>query len=75
MVAGNTNPLTYSAATGRWESTGNNFFSIAPGVGPLPVELKWEERNGSVSGQPCTQRGQQPVPGLVRHRPAFLQRE
>ena len=63
VVAGNTRSLTYVAATGRWESTGNNFFSIDPGVGPVPVELKWEERNGSVGGQPCTNGGNNPCQG------------
>jgi len=64
VVAGHTNLLTYVAATGRWESTGNNFFSIDPGVGPVPVELKWEERGiGSVNGQPCTNGGNNPCQG------------
>jgi Putative Flp pilus-assembly TadE/G-like len=63
VVAGTTRALTYVAATGRWESTGNNFFSIAPGVGPVPVELKWEERTGSVNGQPCSNGGNNPCQG------------
>jgi hypothetical protein len=64
VVAGNTQPLTYVAATGRWESTGSNFFSIAPGVGLAPVELKWEERGiGNVNGQPCTNGGNNPCQG------------
>jgi hypothetical protein len=63
VVAGTTRSLTYVAATGRWESTGNNFFSIDPGVGPVPVELKWEERIGSINGQPCTNGGNNPCQG------------
>ena len=63
VVAGTTRSLTYVAATGRWESTGNNFFTIAPGVGPVPVELTWEERTGSVNGQNCTNGGNNPCQG------------
>jgi hypothetical protein len=65
VVGGVTNPLAYVPATGRWESAGNNFFAVAPGVGPLPVELKWEERmtGGSVNGQACTQGGNNPCKG------------
>ena len=40
--------LTYVPGSGRWESTGANFFDIAPGVGPLPIELMW--RVGSNNG-------------------------
>jgi hypothetical protein len=63
VVAGTTRPLTYVAATGRWESTGNNFFSIPPGVGPVPVELTWEETTGSVNGQTCSNGGNNPCKG------------
>lgn len=64
VVGGVTHPLTYNAGSGRWESTGNNFFSVDPGVGPLPVELKWEEKGiGSVNGQPCTNGGNNPCQG------------
>jgi hypothetical protein len=57
VVGGVTRLLTYVPATGRWESTGNNFFDVDPNIGPLPVELTWEERIGTVSGQTCTQTG------------------
>jgi hypothetical protein len=65
VVGGVTNPLAYVPATGRWESTGSNLFSVAPGVGPLPVELKWEERMAgfSVNGQTCTGGGNNPCKG------------
>jgi len=54
VVGGVSHPLTYNAGTGRWASTGNNFFSVNPGVGPLPVEVKWTETGiGSVGGQLC----------------------
>jgi hypothetical protein len=52
-VDGRTRPLRYDAAAGRWESTGNNFFSVDPAVGPLPVTLSWEVRNGTINGQSC----------------------
>jgi putative Flp pilus-assembly TadE/G-like protein len=57
VVAGTTRLLTYVAATDRWESTTNNFFSIDPGVGPVPVELTWAETTGSVNGQACSNGG------------------
>jgi hypothetical protein len=63
VVAGTSRPLTYVAATGRWESTGPNFFNIAPGVGPVPVVLTWEETNGSVGGQACSNGGNNPCQG------------
>jgi putative Flp pilus-assembly TadE/G-like protein len=64
VVGGVTRLLTYNTVNGRWESTGNNFFSINPGAGPLPVELKWEERGiGSVNGQTCTNGGNNPCQG------------
>jgi hypothetical protein len=63
VVAGTSRPLTYVAATGRWESTGSNFFNIAPGVGPVPVAVTWEETNGSVNGLPCTNGGNNPCQG------------
>ena len=74
VIGGATNKLDYNATNGRWESTGNNFFSIASGVGPLPVELKWTETKGTVTGQGLQER-QQRLQGHVRHGPARLQRE
>jgi hypothetical protein len=51
-VNGTTKSLTYDAPSGRWVSTGSNFFTVNPSQGPVGVELKWEERNagGSVTG-------------------------
>ena len=57
VIGGATNNLTYNATNGRWESTGNNFFSVAPGAGPLPVELKWTETKGTVTGQGACRNG------------------
>ena len=63
-VAGTTRPLTYNALTGRWETTGNgNFFTVNPDLGPLPVQLGWEERTGTVNGQVCTNGGNNPCQG------------
>src|SRR5918996_630430 len=56
-VNGATNPLTYDAATGLWESTGANFFTINPGAGPASVTLKWEETIGTVNGETCKTSG------------------
>jgi hypothetical protein len=56
--------LTYDTTSGRWVSTGSNFFSIDPATGPLNVELKWEERSGSVTGLgTCTRTGSNPCKG------------
>ncbi len=57
VIGGATNKLDYNATNGRWESTGNDFFSIASGVGPLPVELKWTETKGTVTGQGACRNG------------------
>jgi hypothetical protein len=63
VVGGVEHPLQYVAADGRWESTGNNFFSVNPGVGPLPVELKWEETAGTVGEQVCLPQGNKSCKG------------
>jgi len=49
VVGGVTRPLTYDSASGRWVSTGTDFFSVAPAAGPLPVELRWEQTIGRVN--------------------------
>jgi Flp pilus assembly protein TadG len=53
VVNGATKPLTYDAATGLWESTGVNFFTLNPGAGPASVTLRWEETIGTVNGETC----------------------
>jgi hypothetical protein len=64
VIDGVTRQLTYNAVTGRWTSTGNNgFFSVSPALGPLPVELKWEETSGTVNGQTCRNGGNNPCQG------------
>ena len=55
-VGGTTHPLTYSAATGLWESTGANFFTLA-GAGPVNVALDWEETIGTVGSDTCKTTG------------------
>jgi hypothetical protein len=52
-VNGATHPLTYDSATGFWESTGTNFFTLSAGGGPASVTLKWEETIGTVNGETC----------------------
>jgi Putative Flp pilus-assembly TadE/G-like len=56
-VGGTTHPLTYSAATGLWESTGANFFNVDAGVGPVQVALDWEETIGTVGAETCKTTG------------------
>jgi hypothetical protein len=56
-VGGTTRPLTYDAATGLWESTGANFFTVGAGAGPVSVELDWEETIGTVAGETCKTSG------------------
>ncbi|MGH3060401.1 MAG: hypothetical protein ACRDNA_03195, partial [Gaiellaceae bacterium] len=55
VVGGTELPLSYDAASGRWVST--SYFPVAPAVGPIGVELKWEETIGTVSGNNCTTTG------------------
>jgi uncharacterized protein YaiE (UPF0345 family) len=52
-VNGTTKSLTYNTGTGFWESTGNNFFTINPQAGPLPVTLTWAETAGTQGGNAC----------------------
>ena len=56
-VGGTTHPLTYDAATGLWESTGANFFTVGAGVGPVNVTLDWEETIGTVGVETCKTTG------------------
>jgi hypothetical protein len=63
VVGGVSRPLTYNAVNGRWESTGNNFFAIGSGVGPVPVEVTWAETIGNVGGQVCRNGGNNPCQG------------
>ncbi|HEX8779932.1 MAG TPA: pilus assembly protein TadG-related protein [Nocardioides sp.] len=55
VVAGTEHALSYDATSGRWVST--TYFGVAPGAGPVGVELKWEETSGTVSGNNCTTTG------------------
>jgi Putative Flp pilus-assembly TadE/G-like len=56
-VGGTTRPLTYDSATGLWESTGANFFTVGAGAGPVSVELDWEETIGTVGAETCKETG------------------
>jgi hypothetical protein len=46
---GQTVPLTFNNATGYWDSTGSNFFSIAPGSGPINVDLRWRVKQNGIT--------------------------
>lgn len=58
VIGGVEHQLQYDATSGRWISTtgGGSFFTVNPSAGPLPVELKWEVNDTSVtiSGNRCT---------------------
>jgi Putative Flp pilus-assembly TadE/G-like len=56
-IAGVTRPLTFDSTTGYWESSGVNFFSIAPAAGPVDVQLSWEETLGTQGGDVCKSTG------------------
>lgn len=60
VVAGVERQLQYDAASGNWSSTGagNSFFTVAPNVGPVSVELKWEVNAPvTIGGDNCTTTG------------------
>jgi Putative Flp pilus-assembly TadE/G-like len=60
VVAGVERQLQYDAGSGNWISTGggNSFFTVAPNVGPVPVELKWEVNAPvTIGGDNCTTTG------------------
>ena len=58
VLGGVEKQLQYDATSGRWISTtgGNSFFTVNPSAGPLPVEVKWEVNDTSVTigGNRCT---------------------
>jgi hypothetical protein len=60
VVGGVERQLEYDPATDRWLSTatGSSFFTVNPGVGPVPVELKWEVNAPvTIGGNNCTTTG------------------
>jgi hypothetical protein len=48
VVGGTNYPMTYEAASGTWLS--NATIPIAPGAGPVSVNLRWQEITGSITG-------------------------
>ena len=61
VVGGVEKRLVYDAASGRFVSSASNssFFTVNPGAGPLPVELKWEvtQVGVTINGNACKQSG------------------
>jgi hypothetical protein len=61
VVGGAEKQLQYDSGSGRWVSTatGASFFTVNPGVGPVPVELKWEvnQTGVTIGGNNCTTTG------------------
>jgi hypothetical protein len=54
-VNGTDYSLTYNAASNTWESAPS--IPIAPGTGPVPVRLKWEQTSGTVGSDTCRVNG------------------
>ena len=46
-------PLAFNSTTGRWEGS----VPIAPGTGPAPITLNWEETAGTQGGNTCSTSG------------------
>jgi len=46
-VAGTDYPMTYDAATGWWQSA--TTIPLAAGAGPVPLDIQWEETQGSLT--------------------------
>jgi len=61
VVAGNSYTLNFDSTTGTW-ATGTTI-PIAPNSGPVPVELKWEERSGTVGANTCNNKNNNPCTG------------
>jgi hypothetical protein len=65
VIAGVEKQLQYDAGSGQWVSTasGASFFTVNPGTGPLPVQLKWEVQGAptfppvTIGGNTCTSTG------------------
>jgi hypothetical protein len=61
VVGGVEKQLQYDSASGRWMSTaaGASFYTVNPGTGALPVELKWEvnQTGVTIGGNNCTTTG------------------
>ena len=55
VVGGKSYSLTYDSTSDFWQS--DSVIPVAPGAGPVPVELKWEETAGSQGGNTCTTTG------------------
>jgi hypothetical protein len=60
VMGGVERQLQFDPTSGSWISTtaGNSYFTVNPGAGPLPVELKWEVNAPvTISGNNCTTSG------------------
>ncbi len=59
-VNGTTAEMTYSG--GVW-STSGTAFGLPPDLGPVDIDLQWEEHSGTVAGKDCTKT---PLPGACK---------
>ena len=54
-VGGTNYPMTYDATANVWNTT--TTIPLAPGAGPVPVTLNWEEQQGTLASKGgCTRR-------------------
>jgi Flp pilus assembly protein TadG len=61
VAGGKDYPLSYDTASGTWAS--GAAVPVNPAAGPVPIELKWDERSGTVGTNTCTNRNNTPCTG------------
>ena len=61
VVGNKTYETTYTA--GRWELPSNKLIPVDTAVGPIAIELRWEQTKGTRNGQTCTNRNNNPCKG------------
>jgi hypothetical protein len=61
VAGGKDYPLTFDTGTGTW-ATGAAI-PVDPAAGPIPIQLKWDERSGTVGTNTCTNKNNTPCNG------------
>ncbi|HVL96035.1 MAG TPA: pilus assembly protein TadG-related protein [Solirubrobacteraceae bacterium] len=62
-VGKNVYPLAYDATSATWQSPAGSFIPVPAAAGPVDIGLSWEETSGTVNGQTCTTRNNNPCKG------------